>query len=136
MKKVIALVAAACATAGCLAACGSKPATDTQKTAAVSEKKLKVVTTIYPEYDWVKQILGDKADKAEVTNLINNGVDLHSYQPTAQDIMKISEADIFIYVGGESDKWVDNVIKSANNKKLVAVDLMKTLGESNIRGSC
>lgn len=133
MKKILALMATACATAGCLAACSSNVSTSTNKTVVSSEKKLKVVTTIFPEYDWVKQILGDKADRAEVTNLINSGVDLHSYQPTAQDILKIGEADVFIYVGGESDKWVEGALKSANNKKIVAINLMETLGKENVK---
>ena len=73
--------------------------------------KLSIVTTIFPEYDWVREILGDKADNAEVTMLLDNGVDLHSYQPTADDIVKISDCDLFIYAGGESDGWVDDALK-------------------------
>lgn len=133
MKKIFALMATACATAGLLTACTSNASTSTNKTVASSGKKLKVVTTIFPEYDWVNQILGDKADKAEVTNLLNSGVDLHSYQPTAQDILKIGEADVFIYVGGESDKWVEGALKSANNKNIVAINLMETLGKENVK---
>ena len=53
--------------------------------------KLSIVTTIFPEYDWVREILGDQADSADLTMLLDNGVDLHSYQPTADDIIKISE---------------------------------------------
>ena len=70
---------------------------------AKKSDKLKVVTTIFPEYDWAREIIGDKASNVELTLLLGNGVDLHSYQPSIQDIAKISTADIFIYVGGESD---------------------------------
>ena len=91
--------------------------------------KLKIVTTIFPEYDWTKQLLGDKADAAELTLLLDNGIDLHSYQPSVQDIAKISDADIFIYVGGESDEWVHDVLRSARNKELVAINLLDVLGE-------
>ena len=67
------------------------------------EKKLSIVCTIFPEYDWVKQIMGDKAAGAEITYLLGNGIDLHNYQPSADDIIKISGCDLFLYVGGESD---------------------------------
>ncbi|HBP24070.1 MAG TPA: zinc ABC transporter substrate-binding protein, partial [Oribacterium sp.] len=53
-----------------------------------NDKQIKVVTTIFPEYDWVKEIAGDEAANMDITMLLDNGVDLHSYQPTADDIMK------------------------------------------------
>lgn len=105
MKKITALLLALMMLAGVFASCG-KPK-DTGKAG-----KLKVVTTIFPEYDWVRAILGDKADNTEVTMLLDNGVDLHSYQPTADDIVRISDCDLFVYVGGESDGWVENALKT------------------------
>ena len=75
------------------------------------------------------QILGDKADKADVTMLLDKGVDLHSYQPSTADIAKISEADVFIYVGGESDEWVEDVLKQAKNKNLKVINLMDVMGD-------
>lgn len=92
--------------------------------------KLKIVTTIFPQYDWVKQILGDQAEHAELTLLIDNGVDLHSYQPTTDDIIKISTCDVFIYVGGESDSWVKDALKTATNKNMVVIDLLEVMGEA------
>ena len=91
--------------------------------------KTKIVTTIFPEYDWVKEILGDNLKDTELTLLIGNGVDLHSYQPTIKDIAKISTADIFIYVGGESDGWVDGALKNATNKNMKVINLMEVLGD-------
>lgn len=91
--------------------------------------KLKVVTTIFPEYDWTREILGDKASNVELTLLLGNGVDLHSYQPSIQDIAKISTADIFIYVGGESDGWVKDALKNAKNKNMKVINLLETLGD-------
>ena len=70
-----------------------------------SNKKISIVTTIFPEYDWVREIVGNHSDKFEITYLMNKGVDLHSYQASAEDIAKVSSADLFIYVGGESDTW-------------------------------
>ena len=97
--------------------------------ASAEEKEIKVVTTIFPIYDWVREIVGD--DAAHVNNklLLDNGVDLHSYQPTAQDILAISTADVFIYVGGESDEWVEDVLASAMNPDLKAISLVETMGE-------
>lgn len=124
MKKIITLmlvvVLAVCALSGCGT---SKSGEDTK------DKKIKIVTTIFPEYDWVMQILGDKADKADVTMLLDKGVDLHSYQPSTADIAKISEADVFIYVGGESDEWVEDVLKQAKNKNLKVINLMDVMGD-------
>ena len=91
--------------------------------------KLKVVTTIFPQYDWTREIMGDKASSAQLTLLVGNGVDLHSYQPSIQDIAKISTADIFIYVGGESDGWVKDALKNAVNKNMKVINLMEVLGD-------
>ena len=92
--------------------------------------KTKIVTTIFPEYDWVCQIAGEKKSDIDLTLLLDNGVDLHSYQPSVRDIAKVSSADIFIYVGGESDAWVEDVLNTAHNKNLVAVNLLEVLGDS------
>ena len=124
MKRIIPLCLALIMTVGLLAGCGKQ-----NEPAASDETRLRVVTTIFPEYDWVRAILGDKADNAEVTMLLDNGADLHSYQPTADDIVKISECDLFIYVGGESDDWVDDALKNAANKNMKVVNLLEALGE-------
>lgn len=123
MKKITALLLALMMLAGVLAGCG-KPKD------AGKAGKLKVVTTIFPAYDWVRAILGDKAENAEITMLLDNGVDLHSYQPTADDIVKISDCDLFVYVGGESDGWVESVLKNADNKNVKVINLLNVLGDS------
>ena len=124
MKRIIPLCFALVMTVGLLAGCGKQ-----NEPAASDETRLRVVTTIFPEYDWVREILGDKADNAEVTMLLDNGADLHSYQPTADDIVKISECDLFIYVGGESDDWVDDALKNAANENRKVIHLLEALGE-------
>ena len=95
-----------------------------------SGDKMSIVTTIFPEYDWVMNILGEKKDNADVTLLLDNGIDLHSYQPTPKDIVTISKCDLFIYVGGESDEWVDDALKQAVNKDMKVINLMETLGDA------
>ena len=123
MKKITALLLALFVLVGALAGCGKQ--NDTNKT-----DKLSIVTTIFPEYDWVREILGDKADNAEIAMLLDNGVDLHSYQPTADDIVKISDCDLFIYVGGESDGWVEDALRNAANRNMKVINLLEVLGDS------
>ena len=127
MKKMIPLFLVLTMVVGLLAGCGKKNAAETGES---DPNKLSVVTTIFPEYDWVKEILGDKAESTDLTMLLDNGVDLHSYQPTADDIVKISDCDLFVYVGGESDKWVDDALKEATNKDMKVIDLLEVLGDS------
>ncbi len=113
-----------------LAACSADKETVNNNNVNDNNKKLSVVCTIFPEYDWVKQILGDKSENADITMLLDNGVDLHSYQPSADDIIKISNCDMFIYVGGESDEWVEDALKNAANKDMVVINLLEALGDS------
>lgn len=96
---------------------------------ASDENKVKVVTTIFPEYDWARQIIGEKAAEVELTLLLNNGVDLHSYQPSVKDIAKIQDADIFVYVGGESDEWVEDVLKNVKSPNQKVINLLEVLGD-------
>lgn len=91
--------------------------------------KKSIVCTTFPEYDWVMNILGDKASSFDVTLLQNNGTDLHSYQPSVKDIAKISKADMFVYVGGESDEWVEKVLSNAKNKNQIVVNMLEALGD-------
>ena len=127
MKKIITLVLALAMAVSLFTGCGKK---NNAETGESDSNKLSVVTTIFPEYDWVREILGGKAESTDLTMLLDNGVDLHSYQPTADDIVKISDCDLFIYVGGESDEWVKNVLKNAVNKKMKVINLLEMLGDS------
>lgn len=90
--------------------------------------KMSIVCTIFPQYDWVRQILGSQAEQAELTLLLTKQADLHSYQPTVEDILKISSCDLFIYVGGESDEWVKGALKEAANQDMITINLLETLG--------
>ena len=92
-----------------------------------SDHKLKIVATIFPEYDWTREILGNRLKDVNLTLLLDNGTDLHSFQPAVKDIMKISSCDLLIYVGGESDQWIEDALKSANNKNMKTVNLMEVL---------
>ena len=152
-KRVIMLTALAVAVCGIFAGCSktgtetkssTKSVTSATSSAAASStastkseaktddanKKFSVVCTIFPEYDWIRQLVGDKKDNYEITYLLDKGVDLHSYQPTAEDIAKIANCDLFVYVGGESDGWVDDALKESKNDKMQVVNLLETLGKN------
>ena len=92
-----------------------------------NSNKISIVCTTFPQYDWVKNILGEEAEGFDVTLLLDNGVDMHSYQPAVKDIATAGSSDLFIYVGGESDTWVEDALKEAKNKDLKAINLMQTL---------
>lgn len=123
MKKILALLLALWIPAAVLSGCA--PQDD-----SAASNKLNIVTTIFPAYDWVREILGAETDRAEITMLLDSGVDLHSYQPTVDDIVKISDCDLFLYVGGESDGWVDDALKNAPNKDQKVIRLLDVLGDS------
>lgn len=134
---------------GLLLGCGSKETAGTEEKQPVAEmeteeagvkageenrvktgdEKYKIVCTTFPQYDWVMQVLGERKDAFDVTLLLDDGIDLHSYQPTAEDIAKIAACDCFIYVGGESDGWVEDALKEATNTDMQVINLLDALGE-------
>ena len=120
MKKLLTLLLSVLLITACFAACGKKA--DAPDTSADDSGKLNVVCSIFPQYDFIKAIAGDAVN---LTLLLDSKTDLHSYTPTADDIMKISNADLFINIGGESDDWAEDVIASAANDKLQVVSLLK-----------
>ncbi len=136
-KKTIAYTAAAAILLG-TTACGESSSQQETAESSVTESKndsvtgeqLSIVCTIFPEYDWVKQILGDHASHAEITYLLDSGVDLHSYQPTAADMAKIADCDLFVYIGGESDEWVEDALAEAVNPDMQTINLMEVMGDA------
>lgn len=92
--------------------CTQKPTSD--------DGKFTIVCSIFPQYDFCKVITGGED---EVVLLIRNGVDMHSYEPTSKDILTVAKADMFVYTGGESDTWVDGVLRSADNQNLKVTSL-------------
>ncbi len=104
-------------------------ATESGVTESSETTMTKIVCTIYPEYDWVKEIIKGHESAFEVSLLMDKGTDLHSFQPTVADISLISQSDIFIYVGGESDKWAEDALKNTGNPNQKALSLMQILGD-------
>jgi ABC-type metal ion transport system, periplasmic component/surface adhesin len=124
MKKFAAFVMVVFAVALALSACGMD-----SNAKSSANKKASVVATIYPQYDWLKNILGEYADKVDLKLLIKNGTDLHSYKPSAQDIAAIANADLVVYVGGESDEWIEKALEATPKAGRMQVNLMKVLGD-------
>lgn len=104
------------------AACGGKKEQE-------EDTKIQVVTTIFPFYDWCRKLTAG-SNNVVMTQTVSSSSDLHSYQPTAKDILTITQADIFIYGGGESDEWVQGVLEQSENADLKTIDLLKELGSA------
>ncbi len=116
MKKIILLVLSFALLVGCFAGCGAAQAAD----------RIDIVCTIFPVYDWMRELTAG-SENIELTLIADNGVDMHSYQPTTGDIVDISTCDIFVYVGGESDEWVEEVIARSGNEDMIVVNLLEAL---------
>ncbi len=92
------------------------------------DEKISVVAVNFSEYDWTKNIIGS-VDSVNLTLLSDKGLDLHNYQASVEDMVKISTCDLFIHVGGESDKWVDDALKNKSNENMIILNLLSLLGE-------
>lgn len=92
------------------------------------QDKISVVCTTFPQYDWMKQLLGDE-EKVALSLLVKNSADIHNYQPSAQDMIAIKEADLFVYVGGESDAWVADLLAADATLNDKCVSLVGALGD-------
>ena len=121
MKRIIALLLTAVMTLSVFAGCS----TETESTI------YKIVTTIYPVYNWL-QNLTEGAENVELTLLVGDGKDIHNYQPTAEDMVKINECNYFVYVGGESDQWVNDAADAffRDNDSKQKVSLLGLLGSN------
>lgn len=98
---------------------------------ACSVEKTDIVVSIFPEYDWVMNILGEKKSDLGVKLLAKSGADLHNFQPKSDDILAIAKCKLFIYVGGESDEsWVDRVLEQNPNPERTTINLLEILGEN------
>lgn len=134
LKRVISAFFACCTMVGVLTACGASAAQpEAQGTAASgpdNSQQVQIVTTIFPLYDWTRQILGTQAqDKTNLQFLLGDGVDFHNYQATAKDIMTVSEADLLVYVGGTSDQWIREACEQNPNPDRVEINLMELLSD-------
>ncbi len=103
----------------------------------IKSNKLNIVVTTFSTYDFTRQIVGDKAD---ITFLLGPGVDAHSYEPSAKDLVTIKNADVFIYIGGEMEQWVDKIFTTGiiNNDKTILIhvtECIETIEEQEVDGA-
>ncbi|MBE6734651.1 MAG: zinc ABC transporter substrate-binding protein [Ruminococcaceae bacterium] len=83
--------------------------------------KLKIIATIFPQYDFARTLGGNLCD---VSMLVSPGTETHSFEPTTSDILELSDCDIFIYTGGESDSWIDSMLRNIQNPDMTVISLM------------
>lgn len=117
MKRILSVMLAALLAAAVFTGCGTSSAPPKNDGGG----KVSVVATIFPPYDFARQIAGDRAD---VAMLLPPASESHSFEPTPQDIIKIQNCDVFIYVGGESDEWVNSVLSGMDTSHMKIVTLM------------
>lgn len=108
-----------------------------KKSKTSNTEKIKVTASNFASYDFLRAIIGDN-DNIELTFLLGPGKDAHSYDPTAQDLITIQNSDLFIYIGGEMEKWADRVLSTldtSNTKVICVADDIKTIDEQEIDGA-
>ena len=133
LRKVaglFALIAVLIISIAVLTGCG------TEQPSEQDDVRIRIVTTIFPPYDFARAIAGDET-RADITMLLSPGEEIHSYEPTPMDIKKIQNSDLFIYIGGENDVWVDRILENMGDKKpqtLRLVDLTDTVAEEVVEG--
>lgn len=118
MKRLICMVLLLALVASLLVGCGRTR----------DDGKVEIVCTVFPIYDWAQNILGDCED-VSLRLLVNRGTDPHSYTPTPTDIAAIHACDVLIYVGGESDAWVSDVLATVKNEDIKTIGLLDMLGD-------
>lgn len=125
MKKILKVLSVFLTGAVLLTGCGTGNASEEQ----TSDGRLRIVCTTFPQYDWIKNILNGTEDMFALDLLVKNSADVHNYQPSAKDMMEIKEADLFVYVGGESDTWAADMLAADASLKEKAVSLVEVLGD-------
>jgi zinc transport system substrate-binding protein len=115
-----------------LSACGQQqePQVNGSSVPEAPVVKFNIVCTIFPQYDWLREIIGENSERFELTLLTDGSVDMHSFQPSMNDIARISKADLFIYVGGHSDDWVKDALAQASNPDMVVINMVEALGDA------
>ena len=124
MKKLLAILLIICCIVSLVAVLSACQVSDWEN------GNVKIVTSIFPEYDWTLNVLGEHDAEANVVNLLNSGVDMHSYQSSPADMVYIATCDLLVYVGGESDGWIEDALKQATNKDMVVIKLLDVIRDS------
>ena len=140
MKRLLAILMSAVMLLTLLCACSVQKQEEAgsslsaESTAQTDEKSLSVVCSIFPQYDFCREIMGKDAN---IELLLKSKVDMHNYKPSAEDILKIKNCDLFIDIGGESDEWAKDIVASADNSRLSVlslIDLVEAKEEETLEG--
>lgn len=120
MKKVFCVFLILCV---CFNMCGCNGRS------AYNDEKITIVCTSFSAYDWVKELAGDELSHIRLRYLGKKGVDMHSFQPSAEDMAAIKSCDLLIYVGGESEDWVEDALAEDVNPDMLVVKMLDAVGE-------
>lgn len=129
INQIISLALSLCLIVAVLTSCGTA-----QINLSDDSDKISIVTTIFPPYDFARQIAGQNAD---ITMLLPPGTESHSYEPSPRDIITIQNCDIFVYGGGESDEWIDSILESMDVSNMQIISMMEVsnaLHEETVEG--
>ena len=129
MKKILSVITVSAMLCALLAGCGAEQGPEQEQ----EDGRLSVVATVFAPYDFARQLVGERG---EVTLLLPPGSESHSYEPTPKDIIGIQNCDLFIYVGGESDAWVADVLESVGEgvRTVTLMDCVELLEEEHVEG--
>ena len=124
MKKLLMTALALAMLLTTLGGCAAR-----EETEKPADGGLKIVTTVFPVYDWTKNILGERAEAHSLQLLLKDGTDLHSFQPSVSDLAAVSSCDLLICIGGESEDWIEDALAERQNPDMRVLRLMDLLGE-------
>ena len=91
------------------------------------DERIQVICTVFPQYDWARNIIGENTDRINLTLLMDNGADLHNYQASVADLAAIAACDLFIYIGGGSDEWAEDALEAPANPNRKTLALLSTI---------
>lgn len=131
LKKILTAAVVLMSTGLLLNGCGNTRDAQNNETAAAANHDsaavgtLRIVCTGFPQYDFVNQVLGENPAGIEVVYLLASGVDIHNYQASAEDMIKIKTSDLLLYTGGESEQWVDTLVQQTSGNRFKAMSLLE-----------
>ncbi len=129
-RKIVSRTAALLALALLLTSCAGLPQGLGSNGQNENDGKINIIATTFPQYDWLRRIIGENNAGVNLILLTKGGADIHSFQPTVDDIATISTSDMFVYIGGVSDSWVEKALENAANREIVAINMMEVLGDA------
>lgn len=94
---------------------------ETSQVNSKNDETIDILCTTYPQYDWARQVIGESNSKVTLNLIVDNGMDVHNYQPSAEDMIEIANSDLVIYNGGTSEEWVEEAVKNSGHIKTIEI---------------